>query len=438
MTLPRFTSGSAGRLGFSDVNGFFERIDALRKRTPKDNRKGPPTGRIVTAKVASSVGDTHSWYEVMKSGTSFVAKIGGMSSTSNGDAFAHPIVGKVDQLAEMVVIVAQYEADGRLFYIPLANGPCACSGGGSCYFYQQCAPTTANLDYQYRKEIKKFYGAEIVESSLLTIQVQNADMALVSITPETYAWVSTGISGTTEAYFESFEKRGPGTFVQYFDICNPTDTPPAGCIPLCSFCTSSSTVKEAPSPAPVGSFEISITCFDPCEGYFELPAYREDYNLLVHEVAQSALETYMRQAANCYPGQVPETEFYEFMSENYEMVKLVGKKGCLGPGTFSEVTAFQPGPAWTPYCAVDPPCVDEGWCAGVGSCVPVPGAPDASLFNPNRLPRRGTWCNGQGVYDFHECQAICNGQLVRRWYCDDVRELTTTQEMVATVNVSVS
>ena len=438
MTLPRFTSGSAGRLGFPEVNSFFERIEQLKKNTPKDRKPGPPSGRIVTAKVASSVGQTHSWYEVMKAGNSFVPKINGMSSTSNGDAFAHPIVGQVDQVAEMVVIVAQYEADGRLFYIPLANGPCACSGGGSCYFYQQRAPTEATVSYFIKYEFRKFWGPEVFESNVRSVRVENADMALVAIEPERYAWVTTGNSGTTEVLSDRFDKAAPGTFSQAFQICNPTSSPPPGCIPICSFCRSSSSVQTTAAPVPIGPYEFSITCFDPCRPPFENPQLTEDWNVLVHDVTQYVIENYNAQSANCCPNEPPFSESFEFGTYFEQMVKLVGKRGCLANDTFSEVTAYDLGVLHLPNCEPDAPCIDNGWCAGIGRCLPEPTDPlNSQYFSPNRLPRLKRICAPDGVLDLHECRAYCNGQTVAVWSCTDVRPIYQEEEITGSVQVIV-
>jgi hypothetical protein len=433
MTLPRFTSGSVGRLDFSAMNSFFDRIDALRSKKEANAKRKTPSGRIVTARVTSSMGESHAWVEVAKVGTSFVTKADGLSSSDGSNAFAYPLIGAIDQSLEMVVIVAQYAANGDLFYIALANGPCACGGGGgNCYFYQQCAgSTTALLSYVRQYEYTRLWGTEVVDSYTQKVEVVNADMALIALTPDSYAWVSTGNGGTCKASRSQFYKRGPGSFIQYFDQCNATEAPPAGCIPLCSFCTFVSTETEG-DLTPIGSIEISLTCFDPCfvSGIGDT---REDWNLLYHLVQNNAVETYSRQEANCFPNQQPENEFYEYPTFIEELVRFIGGRGCISQSTFAQVSDSQ----YNPACSgTTTPCVDNGFCAGVGRCEIIQGT-DNRIFIPNRLPVSRKICEGSGVFDLHECVAVCQpgNQVVARWFCEDVREISFNESVSATVNL---
>lgn len=124
MTLPRFTSGSIGKLTFSHLNEVFDLIESI-SGSPEmaQAARNAAASKMIVAKVLAKQGsgasEVGSFEQVsLTSPTSGVyeAVDGGVKSTDGTNAFAAPIVAPVSAANTIVTLLAHRSKDGALCF----------------------------------------------------------------------------------------------------------------------------------------------------------------------------------------------------------------------------------------------------------------------------------------------------------------------------------
>ena len=127
MTLPRFTSGSIGKLDFSHLNDAFGYIDLARSvSTPMPDSKSAPSGAIFAKILNRDIQNNrsvHSWTEVVQTGPgTYVEPQHPRTSKVDGNDFFYPVETiDGDELATNSVhaVFPHRRADGSFFYLQL-------------------------------------------------------------------------------------------------------------------------------------------------------------------------------------------------------------------------------------------------------------------------------------------------------------------------------
>jgi hypothetical protein len=163
MPFPKFTSGRSGRLTFDTLNELFSRVEALEGNSERKRWSVRPQSDAFFARVGvNNTGNTSQWAftEVNRlfnaSGApldpaSWSDVVGGRNSSgtlSNGtvSTFAYPLVGTGLSTGDIHPVVATYNSEGDLLYVPIV------ASGTSSSFPAQIISNTvviANLRWQY-------------------------------------------------------------------------------------------------------------------------------------------------------------------------------------------------------------------------------------------------------------------------------------------------
>lgn len=124
MTLPRFTSGSIGKLTFSHLNEVFDLIESI-SGSPEmaQAARNAAASRMIVAKVlakqgsgASEVGSFEQVSLTSPTSDVYEAVDGGVKSTDGTNAFAAPIVAPVSSVGTIVTLLAHRSKDGALCF----------------------------------------------------------------------------------------------------------------------------------------------------------------------------------------------------------------------------------------------------------------------------------------------------------------------------------
>ncbi len=130
MQLPKFSSGSVGRLEWHHLNEAFAALEQLERDASDAPVDGEKRDRVLTAKVTGSQGQAHSWVEVHRQGTVYIVKPNGQTSSDGVDSYAYPIFGTISGGANPSTaygIVPQYDSNGKLFYVVGFAAGCCCN-----------------------------------------------------------------------------------------------------------------------------------------------------------------------------------------------------------------------------------------------------------------------------------------------------------------------
>ncbi len=121
MTLPRFTSGQAGKLTFSHLNEAFDRIEKFEPVMPPYRQE--IFGRTIIAKIESIQGSGTSAiasireYALSSIGSAtYISVNGGISSKIGSDDYAVPLVFPFPSVNSIVPIFAAISLDGKLHF----------------------------------------------------------------------------------------------------------------------------------------------------------------------------------------------------------------------------------------------------------------------------------------------------------------------------------
>lgn len=127
MTLPRFTEGRVGRLGFEHLNEAFGYIDLARSEdgSPSTSSDKLPLVLATITGVADNDVD-HSWAEIAMNPDGTTAALqGGRSSSLDGDAFAFPARSPTAQpmsVGTVVALVPKRTRSGASYYLAIVGG----------------------------------------------------------------------------------------------------------------------------------------------------------------------------------------------------------------------------------------------------------------------------------------------------------------------------
>lgn len=163
MPFPKFTSGRSGRLTFDTLNELFSRVEALEGNSERKRWSVRPQSDAFFARVGvNNTGNSSQWAftEVNRlfnaSGApldpaSWADVVGGRNSSgtlSNGtvSTFAYPLVGTGLATGAIHPVVASYNSEGDLLYVPIV------ASGTSSSFPAKIATVTvitANLKWKY-------------------------------------------------------------------------------------------------------------------------------------------------------------------------------------------------------------------------------------------------------------------------------------------------
>ena len=163
MPFPKFTSGRSGRLTFDTLNELFSRVEALEGNSERKRWSIRPQSDAFFARVGvNNTGNPSQWAftEVNRlfnaSGApldpaSWADVVGGRNSSgtlSNGtvSTFAYPLVGTGLAQGAIHPVVASYNSEGDLLYVPIVA-----SGTSSSFPAKITAATviTTNLRWRY-------------------------------------------------------------------------------------------------------------------------------------------------------------------------------------------------------------------------------------------------------------------------------------------------
>lgn len=129
MTLPRFTSGSVGRLEFSHLNQAFAAIDEREASLhPSSIATESASGTrlpLIVAKITGRSGENHSWVEVKREASNWSVLDGGRTSTLNADAYAFPAIttdGIPVPNDSIVMLIPKRSKTGSILYLALNPG----------------------------------------------------------------------------------------------------------------------------------------------------------------------------------------------------------------------------------------------------------------------------------------------------------------------------
>lgn len=123
MTLPRFTSGSVGKLSFSHLNEAFDRIENV--DPTKASAYANVLGRVILARITGQSGTGNatkgSFQEVAvadpaAASLTYSVVGGGVTSTVGTDVFGAPIVFPVSATGTVVPVLGHVAQNGKLYF----------------------------------------------------------------------------------------------------------------------------------------------------------------------------------------------------------------------------------------------------------------------------------------------------------------------------------
>jgi hypothetical protein len=154
MTLPRFTTGSIGRLAFSDINAAFGSIDEGERGDPRGpeaiagNRRRYVVAEIQATQTQAG-GVLHKWREMERKNNAWAVKPNGRSSSDGQADYAYPIItldGTALAASAVVAVSPIYTEEGKLQYLAISTPP----GGTFPAKVETASILTANKRWAYQ------------------------------------------------------------------------------------------------------------------------------------------------------------------------------------------------------------------------------------------------------------------------------------------------